>query len=125
MDNSLKTGKLPKAFKNKWLKALRSGEYKQAKRALKREIQEDGQGIQYGYCCLGVAAEIAGCKIPIEKAGWIAGGRKDLNAKAVKGYTKVPKLLQENGFIPKLLSNLNDIDNYDFKRIADWIEKNI
>ena len=38
-----------------WLKALRSGEYKQAKRAMCRV---DGEGA-YSFCCLGVLADVA------------------------------------------------------------------
>ncbi len=40
--------------KEKWLKALRSGEYKQAKYGLKSKF-EDGS---VGYCCLGVLCDI-------------------------------------------------------------------
>jgi hypothetical protein len=37
-------------FKQKWIEALRSGKYQQA-----REVLKDGQG---GMCCLGVAADL-------------------------------------------------------------------
>ena len=42
--------KLPKEFKEKWLSALRSGEYTQAREAL---------WVGNGYCCLGVACKVA------------------------------------------------------------------
>jgi hypothetical protein len=43
---------MKKAIKKKWVAALRSGEYKQGRRYLKR----DGK-----YCCLGVLCEIQNC----------------------------------------------------------------
>lgn len=57
--------KLPKEFGEKWLQALRSGEYKQGGAALKFEIlkeeiiDEDTLPGCY-YCCLGVAGKING-----------------------------------------------------------------
>lgn len=41
-------------FIEKWLEALESGEYKQAKDQLRRTV---GKG--YEYCCLGVACQVA------------------------------------------------------------------
>jgi hypothetical protein len=52
-------------LKAKWVKALRSGKYKQAKDYLKTEIEvfddESGETSrnEIGYCCLGVLCEIA------------------------------------------------------------------
>jgi hypothetical protein len=40
---------MDKKWKRKWVKALRSGEYKQAKGALKK---------RGGYCCLGVLCDV-------------------------------------------------------------------
>lgn len=126
MDKSLETGKLPKKFKNEWLKALRSGDYKQAQGGLKIELENR----IVGYCCLGVAGEIVGCKIPIEKYGesihaWI-GGRKTRGTATtpIIGYTKVPKLLHGNEGVGQELAEMND-DGNDFKTIADYIEQNL
>lgn len=47
--------RLPKEFAEKWLTALRSGEYQQGEETL---IQIDGN--ECSYCCLGVAGRIAG-----------------------------------------------------------------
>jgi hypothetical protein len=46
------------ALKAKWLVALRSGNYQQARQAL-RDDHEDGK---FSYCCLGVFCEVAGAK---------------------------------------------------------------
>ena len=47
------TYKLPKAFKTKWIKALRSGKYKQGRLRLYNPKEDT-------YCCLGVAGKICG-----------------------------------------------------------------
>jgi hypothetical protein len=46
---------MDKAVKEKWITALRSGEFKQAKGALKEATDEGAK-----YCCLGVLATIQG-----------------------------------------------------------------
>ena len=45
-------------IKAKWLEALRSGEYAQAKGALKDDLDPDDP-TKVGYCCLGVLCELA------------------------------------------------------------------
>jgi hypothetical protein len=94
-------------YKETWLKKLRSGRYKQAQENLKA----DG-----GYCCLGV---LRTCfpKGPLQtgqddEAEW-------LNKEQLKeaGLTHASQ---------KFLSKVNDgeVDEpWDFKKIADWIEK--
>lgn len=52
----MKQFKLPKEFAEKWLKALRSGEYEQGADALKT-VNEDN----VCFCCLGVAGDV--CKL--------------------------------------------------------------
>lgn len=50
-------------FLREWAFALRSGKYQQTKEVLKRVNcieDEDGDLTQPGYCCLGVACEVAG-----------------------------------------------------------------
>ena len=47
-------------LKEKWLAALRSGEYKQCTRALVGTADDDS-GV--GYCCLGVLAKVAGLNV--------------------------------------------------------------
>lgn len=51
---SVKTFRIKKEYLDKWLKALRSGEYEQARDALRTD---DADGVAR-YCCLGVACEV-------------------------------------------------------------------
>lgn len=100
--------KLPKAFKRKWVQALRSGEYEQGVGALK----SGGK-----FCCLGVACEIVGAK-PGSILGYIMPGQ------GIKGISKIPELIKGNGELPIKLSGMND-KGKTFKQIATWIDKNL
>ncbi len=109
--------KLPVAFKKKWLKALRSGKYKQGEGQLER-IDADGNA---KYCCLGVA-----CKMLYPKER-IKGGIIELDQ-----YEKVPNILKGTGSENHLvldLATMNDggeeTDPESFGEIANWIEKNL
>jgi hypothetical protein len=87
-------------LKQKWVTALRNGEFKQAKNALH---QYSG-----GYCCLGVLALVWNRGDIIETADYealdaIVGGLSTRNA----------------------LTHMNDKAGKSFPEIADWIEANI
>lgn len=82
-----------------WIKALRSSEYRQARRALKRGNQH-----YCGYCCLGVAEIV--CDAP----------RYD-------GFSLCNLYLPEH--IQSKLINLNDVDRLSFTEIADYIEEKV
>lgn len=113
---------IPRGFAEKWITALRSGDYEQGKSALKSENK---------YCCLGVACAINGFT-ELGKAQFIApnntfgitanNGTKDIN-KIIKS---IPKLLignEKNHFV-ELVTDMNDNDK-SFEEIADWIEQNV
>lgn len=119
----IKDVRLPKAFKNKWLKALRSGDFKQG-----QDFLESSDG----YCCLGVACRIVHPKMKLEG--------KDLiyPDSFPKTYSKikVPKILHGvaieglefthgsyNPVVAKL-AIMND-NGKTFKQIATFIEKNL
>lgn len=87
-------------LKDKWLAALRSGEYQQTRSALKNED---------GYCCLGVLAHVY-------SGDW---GRDNK-----KGYEKVREVLADKYTLDSLMC-LNDTEDLSFPAIADWIETNI
>lgn len=117
---------LPKAFKRKWVAALRSGKYRQGNGYLKVKAQDENGKSVTEYCCLGVAGEIAGCKIPVKKElGMLVPGC------GIKGLSKAPKVLigepnEDDGRqrLPGRLANMND-DGQSFKSIATWIDKHL
>lgn len=106
--------KLNKKLKHKWLKALRSGEYKQGKGHLKDDF--------YGatFCCLGVLCEVSKLK-------------QDLNGyyqyKNSKSDTKLPrKFRQKIGMTVNTQSKLismNDDEPKTFDEIAKYISRNL
>lgn len=100
--------KIPLEIKEKWIDALRSGEYSQTSRSLRDKN---------GYCCLGVLARVCGYS------------ENELRGKEFlysKNFPNVPEILQ--GLYSKTyvfeLSNMNDT-GYSFTEIADWIEQNL
>lgn len=102
----MKTVKLSKSFKNKWVKALRSGKYKQGMGELYNPKIET-------YCCLGVAAIICG------------SGKQKLKAEGILNSThNVPKELigLRTGSVPSKLAMYND-NGKSFKWIASYIER--
>lgn len=112
-----------------WTAALRSGEYTQAKHAM-RVVHTGG----WSYCCLGVACDVWG------------GGRWDMNEYVYNGdesmgtlpvamATRVgieqhnPNFLRGLGYTDPFgneteayASELNDIYNFTFDQIADLVE---
>jgi len=109
-----KTGKiedirLPKEFKNKWVKALRSGDYSQGKLRLENSCGD--------MCCLGVACRIVHPKLILKEFAYI-------NDSVAKKTTKVPGILKGiNSIIPEKLTKMNDSGKHSFKSIASYIER--
>lgn len=135
-----------KKVKKKWVKALRSGKYKQTRETLKDK---------HGYCCLGVLCDLA---VQAGIATWeVKDNNKIFQIKtmeyssiAVEGV-KIPYLTAS--FVPKAviewagleedninfqntdsadiiiknnsLSSMNDDFEYSFKKIAKKIDKNL
>ena len=116
--------KLNPWVKRKWVRALRSGEYRQGRGAM---FTGDG-----GNCCLGVlAAEMVPefCR---------TSGKRGLAARHFNDTPGTALELVGNAVIPNDLAvlwnldeeaqndlaNMND-DGVSFKRIATWIEKNL
>lgn len=117
--------KLDPKFKKKWVKALRSGKFKQARHTLGNQDR--------GYCCLGVACSIAGVTDK-QMAG--KGMPYSLTKKLQKELlaSGFPKTLLSNNSTINQLVELNDNGVTDshgrersktFKGIATWIEKNL
>lgn len=114
--------KLPLGFKKKWVKALRSGNYKQGSHTLK-ERHSDGV---IKYCCLGVACEVAEAKIPY-KHNNVSYIQKD---SGIRGISKIPAMLigDESDYkndLAEKLAGMNDSGRWSFDKIATWIEVNL
>lgn len=147
-----KSFEIPKEFGEKWIKALRSGEYKQTDSTLVYYHcdEETGEIIEiYGYCCLGVACRVADLDI-VTMAGYDL-----INDIQLSSDSPIPEILQETNYaynLVDILVQLNDglsIHNYkimksevnfeldivptednqkiqyNFNQIADFIEKNV
>jgi hypothetical protein len=104
--------KLPIEFKEKWVKALRSGRYKQGKDTLYSRGK---------YCCLGVACRVGG--LP-------AGKIKSCYIELPSEQAAVPEILHcVSGPIRsvdtwRILAQMND-GGKSFAEIADYIEQNL
>ena len=108
---------MTKYLKNKWIKALKSGDYKQTTGNLYDASLDK-------YCCLGVLCEISnrilfegGCVI-LQKYGTtftnsctIPSDRLDVIGLELKKQTT--------------LISMNDEDEKSFTEIADWIKDNL
>lgn len=117
---------LPKKFKTDWIKALRSGNYKQGSGALASEHEYT---TKTSYCCLGVACDVAGEDIAqfIDEE-WIT------NDYVANAFTLVPTELHgegEDNILVEKLSMMNDakdkyqLHEHNFLDIAEWIETNV
>ena len=122
-------------YKDKWIAALRSGEYKQGRSSL-CAIQDDGS---QAYCCLGVLAELDGVleesSMPssilpsVQRSVRDAQGHLDTYMYEGEGQrlTSVevePPLETEKGdmALPWMVAHLNDA-GWTFEQIADYLEK--
>lgn len=98
----------------KWIDALRSGEYKQTQGALQNNA---------GYCCMGVACKIfipKGKQLMDEYGRFLLGGVTDSQPNCPKWLYQINDNLHQkmgHGFI-----GLNDNLNFTFDEIADCIQ---
>lgn len=101
---------LPKTFAKRWVRSLRNNELKQ------------GNGVLFNsqtksYCCLGVACVVQGyTENLIDDSTWIG-----------KSLVRIPRVLRGSGSpdgLPGALADKND-KGVPFKKIADWIERNV
>jgi hypothetical protein len=107
-----------------WIKALRSGKYKQGSGALREtHYSKYGKTHSYVYCCLGVLCDLA------KKDG---GPNWDYNYNDSTYMGDTGRLSDEMqqfmGISPKVqdkLISLNDDKNASFKEIAMYLEKNV
>lgn len=104
-----------KELRKKWIKALRSGEYKQGR--LKLRFIREGED---RFCCLGVLCDV------LDKEKWIYGSNYTYFYDGSEGQPS-PKICDVVGFrhdgIITDLANMNDRDGCTFNEIADLLEK--
>ncbi len=122
-----------KEIKEKWLKALRSGEYKQGRGYLRKESGDEDR-----YCCLGVLAKecLGGEWVKKDSLGinfrqlsdsvWVY--RDNFSGECRWG--SFPKSVTDHLEIKDpewidYLTDMNDNRYMDFDQIADWIERNL
>ena len=108
-----------KRIKGKWLNWLRSGQYRQTKGNLCSETRSGNNS----FCCHGVL-----CNIYAEETGghWEGDGKTVLSYK--NKWTMPPSIVTQwaglkTGIVNDL-ANMND-NGDSFKKIADFIEKNL
>lgn len=110
--------KLNKAFKAKWLKALRSGRYEQGRHVLRTSMP----GNKYAYCCLGVACNIT------DRHWTTCRGNLYINKYSDPLGTSLNlQFLREinlSALIEHELICMND-SGKSFNEIADYIEKKL
>lgn len=111
-----------KDLRTKWVEALRSGKYTQARGVLREENS---------YCCLGVACDVAGVPWRLlasdsKKYSVPHNGEKFIGL-GYENWLSLPGPIRDKlglaGNQEKDLANMNDFKHLSFKEIADAIEK--
>jgi hypothetical protein len=114
-------------IKERWLVALRSGEYKQGRRALTRIKSSNNEKL---YCCLGVLCDILSDESSIFKNN---GTRCNLNNDALIIYESVTDTLtiDQRAYVGlnrnecNKLIHMNDTYEQSFNEIADYIKEHL
>lgn len=122
--------KMPKKMRDKWVKALRSGEYGQCKETL-----TDGKG---SFCCLGVLQHVVSggsCEVYGPEDKYTAGQYRGLPSS--EWYASVGMEGSSESDVEETLTMMNDGGvkwngkkhvekrSKSFSKIADFIEKNV
>lgn len=116
---------MDKKIKQKWINALRSGEYRQGKFCLSKK-DEDGN---MKYCCLGVLTHLINPNHPDLKIKCEDGRQKSYGALLPSDIMEVAGLSSNDPKVKKnncntSLAGLND-DKSSFEEIADVIEEQL
>lgn len=103
---------MKRSIREKWLNALRSGEYKQGHENLRRDDT---------YCCLGVLCDLDGAK-------WESLGRGLYRSEGDGRFYPSNERLEKLGIARNVAHNIakmNDNAGKSFAQIAHWIEANV
>lgn len=106
-------------LKAKWLTALRSGEYLQARNVLQKGIGESYEG----NCCLGVLCRVAGIEPKKTGKDITFEGQASCLSERMSARFGVPLIAE--GKLARMNDGDEDIAPHSFAQIADWIEENI
>ncbi len=115
--------KLPKRFKEQWIKALTSGKYRQGRTYLYNKSDNT-------FCCLGVVGSICGIdKNNLDRKYFFSEGTSNALS-LIKNNKKFPILLTGNGnddneeynIVVEKLAHFND-KGKSFKWIASYIKR--
>lgn len=108
-----------KIYKKEWIRALKSGKYKQGRQRLKI-IHKDKSN---SYCCLGILCNIIAKKGlgKWEKRNFIYND--DIFETELEG--DLMDEVELHGIEQDHLIKMNDQDKSSFKKIADYIDKNL
>lgn len=106
-------------FKEEFVAALRSGEFKQSR--------ENCLQSNNGYCCLGVGSVVLSRgEYDLHGCEWGGGG---WNNHQGSWYAVIPSEISEPLGLEKetqeKLYGFNDSEGWTFDQIADWIEENL
>lgn len=106
-------------YKARWLEALRGRKYIQARGYLRLSTDDNKKHC----CCLGVLCDL------VNPTEWDASSLNWGPSYQFRGDEGLPDktVLKETGLTlakARKLADLNDYGDYDFKQIADFIEKN-
>lgn len=113
---------MKKTVMQKWVRALRSGKYKQGVGAL----AQDGCNCALGVLCEIAALDKAVIKRPAKASTDMVGydGEFWLLPQSVRVYAGIRTPSAFSNKLKKSVSELNDGDRWSFRKIAAWIEKN-
>lgn len=106
-------------IKQKWIAALRSGEYNQGQQYLKRVDANKCTK----YCCLGVLGEIL--EIPFNAGKSADRFKGDNSFTSSEPYPLLKKKANLKFEHQTILYKMNDEHNNSFLEIADYIEKTV
>jgi hypothetical protein len=115
-----------KEIKEKWVKALRSGEYKHTYGALRRLVPTENRPV--GMCCLGVLCDIVAPNAWEVKVGEAMANHLGMNALPSRIIWEKAGIRVDEFGDPEEnateLAPMND-NGASFFAIADWIENNL
>jgi hypothetical protein len=128
-------------IKAKWIAALRSGQYEQARGGLQRYLYRDTETgrIDCGFCCLGVLCDLAshqgvcfwyGHDAAVTRDGEVCTNADSLPKEVMEwagleeSDPEVPFPVDDEGQV-RSLAALNDTYKLNFHRIADIIEETL